>query len=268
MCKIISIANQKGGVGKTTTTINLGVALAKEGKRVLIIDLDPQANTTKSTVCTAPSSLETTIVDILRYESKRNIGDAPLEPTSYIYNFEGVDIIPSNIELSNFEPLLLLVEDRETLLKRFLENHKSKYDYILIDCQPSLDFLVVTALTASTEVIIVVQPQFFSEDALENFLITLGKVKESLNPLIKIAGTLITMTDMRSKDQKEAIEKIRQNFDGYMTVFNSVIPLSVSVSTLQKEKKPVYADKKCKKVALAYLDFTNEILAQGSVINE
>ena len=266
MCKTISIANQKGGVGKTTTTINTAVALAQSGKKVLIIDLDPQADTTISTICPTPDELETTIADLLRYESKRKMNDPNIDPDKYILNFEGVDVIPSNIELSTFESELFSVIGRENLLKRFIEKHKPNYDYILIDCQPSWGFLVVNALTASDEVIIIVQPQYYAARALENFLGTLGLIKAGLNPSINIAGVLITMIDKRSNDQRELREEIKHNFDGYMTVFDSIIPLCVRVSKLQEMRKPVFGDKKAESVANAYLDFANELLAQGSAL--
>ena len=261
MCKIISIINQKGGVGKTTTCINLAVSLVNMGKKVLAIDLDSQANLTMGMGYANPDEISIKLADLLQSEiSKRTTGQASnsLNKAEYVLTAHGVDFIPSSLDLAGLELVLMNTLGRETVLKSFLEQFKNEYDYILIDCLPSLGIFSVNALTASDEIIIPVQAQYFGAKGVESLLQSVTSVQTHLNPKLKVLGILITMLDGRSKFQREVGEIVQASFAEYTKIFATAIPLSVEVSRGQSQGLPIVAIKN-NKVSAAYNDFALEV---------
>lgn len=255
-CKIIAITNQKGGVGKTTSTLNLSVALAKEGYRVLVIDADPQASLTISMGISKPDELDVTIASVLQREINGAEYDANM---GIIHQGEGVDLLPANIELSSFETSLINAMSRELVLKRYLSNIKEKYDYILIDCMPSLGMLTVNALSAADSVIIPSQPNFLSIKGLGLLMKTISNVKKNLNPALKIEGVLLTMVDNRTNNAKVIINSLR-SMGSNLNIFHTEIPHSVRAAECAQKGKSIFVHDKGGKVACAYQDFTKEVL--------
>lgn len=202
----IAIVNQKGGVGKSTTAVNLGAGLTRQGKRVLLIDADSQANLTEMLGWQQPDELSPTLATML----ERIISDRPIEPRNGIlHHKEGMDLLPANIELSGLEVFLVNTMSRETVLRTYLNEIKRQYDYILVDCSPSLGMLTLNALTAADRVIIPVQSHYLPVKGLEQLLRTVSKVQRQLNSNLKISGILITMVDNRTNFAKEISQLVR-----------------------------------------------------------
>jgi len=264
MCKIISNINQKGGVGKTTTTINLAVSLVKLGKKVLAVDLDSQANLTMGMGYATPDDIPIKLADLMQLEiGKRSGGqrpDANIDRNQYILTAHGVDFIPSSLDLAGLELVLMNTIGRETVLKSFLEQFRNDYDYILIDCLPSLGIFTVNALTASDEIIIPVQAQYFGAKGVEALLQSVTSVQTYLNPNLKVLGILITMLDGRSTFQKEVGKIVYESFADYTNIFNTAVPLSVEVSKQQSQGLPIVVIKN-NKVSEAYSEFAAEVLS-------
>jgi len=264
MCKTISIINQKGGVGKTTTCINLAVSLVQLGKKVLAVDLDSQANLTMGMGYDNPDEIPIKLADLLQAEiTKRTSGqrsDAYSNSKDFILSAHGVDFIPSSLDLAGLELVLMNTIGRETVLKSFLEQFKADYDFILIDCLPSLGIFTVNALTASDEIIIPVQAQYFGAKGVEALMQSVASVQTYLNPNLKVLGILITMLDGRSKFQREVGEIVHESFAEYTNIFNTAVPLSVEVSKQQSQGLPIVAIKH-NRVSAAYNDFAMEVLS-------
>ena len=220
MAKIISLANQKGGVGKTTTAINLSAALAKEGKKVLLVDADPQANAS-SGLGIDIRNLEATIYECLV---------SGIDPKLAIHHtgVDNLDLIPSHIDLVGAEIEMLGLDDRELLMKRILSHLRDQYDFILIDCSPSLGLITVNALTASDSVIIPVQAEFFALEGIAKLLNTIKIIKSKLNPQLKIEGFLVTMFDNRLRLSTQVYDEVKKHFGSL--VFNTVITRNVRLS--------------------------------------
>ena len=259
MSKILSIINQKGGVGKTTTCINLAVCLRELGLKVLAVDLDSQANLTMGMGYADPDELSITLADLLKAEiATRTSGKASLPDRSeYLLSNHGVDFIPSSLELAGVEFMLMNTVSRETVLKTFLEPFRADYDYILIDCLPSLGIYTVNALTASDEVIIPADAQYFGAKGIRALLQSVSAVQRNLNPTLTVRGILVTMVHSRSAFQKDVMGLIDEAFSCNIKVF-APIPQSVEVSKQQSKGIPIVA-LKSNRVAMAYRNLAREV---------
>ena len=255
--KTLAIVNQKGGVGKTTTTANLGIGLANSGKKVLLVDCDPQASLTVSLGYSQPDELEVTLTDLL----KKILLDELFQPTDGIlHHKEDVDLLPANIALSGMEVSLVNAMSRETILKQYLEPIRKNYDYVLIDCMPSLGMLTINSLAAANSVIIPVQAQYLPAKGLEQLLKTVGKVQRQINPKLKIDGILLTMVDNRTNYAREISAMLRANYGSKVRVFATDVPHSVRAAEISAEGKSIYAHDPKGKVATAYRTLTQEVM--------
>lgn len=256
----IAVVNQKGGTAKTTTTENLGIGLAQEGKKVLLIDTDPQASLTISLGYPRPDDIGVTLSDIMN----KIIDDKPIQDREGILTHaEGVDLMPSNIALSGMEVSLVNAMSRESVLKQYIDTVNQKYDYILLDCMPSLGMLTINALAAADDVLIPVQAQYLSAKGLEQLLGTVSKVKRQINPKLKIEGILMTMVDGRTNYAKEISSLIRETYGGRIKVFDTDIPRSVRAAEISAEGTSIFKHDPKGKVADAYRVLTKEVIADG-----
>ncbi len=256
--KITAICNQKGGVGKTVTTVSLGIGLARAGKKVLLVDVDAQGSLTASLGYQRPDQMENTLAEILG----RIISDEPVSPgEGILHQPEGVDLVPANIELSGLEVTLVNTISRETLLREYLNSVREQYDVILLDCCPSLGMLTINALAAADSVVIPMQAHYLSIKGMEQLIRTISNVKRKINPGLEIAGILITMADMRTNYSREIIDLLRSTFGNRLRIFNSIIPLSIRAAETSAEGRSIYLHDPAGKVAAAYAALTREVLA-------
>ena len=257
MCKVIAIANQKGGVGKTTTTSNLGIGLAKQGKNVLLIDADAQGSLTASLGIREPDRLEITLATIMA----SIINDEEIKPEYGILRHEeGVDFMPGNIELSGLETSLVNVMSREKVLRTYIEQQKDRYDYILIDCMPSLGMITINAFTSADSILIPVQAAYLPVKGLEQLIKTIGKVKRQINPKLEIEGILLTMVDNRTNYARDISNLLIENYGSRVRIFENSIPMSVRAAEISAEGVSIYKHDLNGKVASAYQSLTEEVL--------
>lgn len=263
-CKTIALVNQKGGVGKTTSTINLGVGLASQGNKVLLVDGDPQHSLTIGLGVTDPDNLEHTLNTAMLAEIE---GEPSQWETGIIHHREGVDLLPANDELAGIELRLFSAMSREQVLKSVLSHIKDRYDYILIDGMPSLGIVTVNVLVAADSVIIPSEPDFLSTKGMNLLLKTIGRVRRQINPRLKIDGIVVTKVDSRTNNAKNIIAALRTTLDGSIRVFDTEIPRSVRAAEASGEGKSIFAFDPKGRVAQAYGNLTKEVAELGKETN-
>lgn len=259
-CKVIAITNQKGGVGKTTTTFNLGVALAKQGKRVLVVDVDPQSNLTTYAGWYDENELKYTLTDLM--EQSMNDDEIKIKE-SILHHKENVDLIPSNLSLSALENSLTYAMSREYTLRNCLSSIKDDYDYILLDCQPSLGMLTINALASANSVIIPVQSEYFALRGMTDLFKIINKVRRQINPTLRIEGALLTLVDSRANLPKEIATQLKDNYGSILNLFNTQIPRAVKTAESTSSGGSVFTYDKSGTVANAYSSFAKEVLNDG-----
>ena len=255
MGKIIAFTNQKGGVGKTTTCINVSTSMALMGKKVLLIDIDPQGNATSGIGIKKTAEMPS-IYNLIT-------GDLTVEQVLQKTTVENLDILPANIDLAGVEVEMVYMENREKILKNVLDNVKDSYDFITIDCPPSLGLLTINALTCADSVLIPIQCEFFALEGLSQLMNTIRLVKKRLNPAIAIEGVLLTMKDNRSSLGQQVTEEIKKYFTNY--VFDTYIPRNIRLAEAPSHGLAVYQyDKRCAG-AKSYIMLAEEIMRRNNV---
>ncbi|MBQ6886449.1 MAG: ParA family protein [Lachnospiraceae bacterium] len=258
MCRVIAIANQKGGVGKTTTTSNLGIGLAKQGKKVLLIDADAQGSLTASLGYTEPDAIEFTLASVMGSLIK----DEEVEPMEGIlHHEEGIDLMPGNIELSGLEVSLVNVMSRERIMQEYISMVQDYYDYILIDCMPSLGMITINAFACADSILIPVQAAYLPVKGLQQLIKTIGKVKRQINQKLEIEGILLTMVDSRTNYARDISAMLKEAYGSRVKIFTNIIPISVRAAEISAEGVSIYKHDPKGKVASAYNSLTEEVLA-------
>ena len=255
-CKIIAIANQKGGVGKTTTTVNLGIGLAALGNRVLLVDGDPQGSLSVAMGIPNPDALTETLSSAMLAEIS---GQDILVDYGILHHSEGVDLLPANIELSGVELPLYTAISRETVMRNILYRLRPYYDYILIDCMPSLGLMTINALAAADAVIIPSQPNYLSTKGLNLLLRSISKVKKQINPKLTIAGILFTIVDNRTNNARSIMSAMRTTVGDQIRVFGTEIPRSIRAVEAAESGQSIFTYDPHSKAAKAYAELTKEV---------
>lgn len=252
---------KSGGVAKTTTVANLGICLVRNGKKVLLIDFDPQADLTSSLGFKNADGMEHTIKTLM----EKIITKQPIDKKeAIITNEENIDLVPSNIELEALEASMINFENRENILRNYISKVKDDYDYILIDCRPSLGLLTINALASADSVVIPIQPQYLALKGMTQLVQAVDKVRVNINPKLKIEGILLTLADMNTNLAKTCEETVRRNYGGRIKVFKTVIPRGVKAAESTIDGKSIYAYDKKSKPAIAYEEFAKEVLKDSN----
>ena len=257
MCKVITVSNQKGGTAKTTSCVNLGIGLAAAGKKVLLIDTDPQGSLSISLGYPEPDEMENTLATLMM--NIVNDEEFCLEDV-LIHHEEGVDILPSSIELSAIEVSLVNVMSRELILRQLVERVRDAYDFIIIDCMPSLGMMTINALVCADAVLIPVQAAYLPVKGLQQLIKTISRVKRQLNPKLKIEGILLTMVDNRTNYAKDICSMVYEAYSSSIKVFKTEIPMSVRAAEISAEGSSIYKYDPKGKAAYAYGELTKEVL--------
>ena len=253
MGRIIAIANQKGGVGKTTTAINLSACLAEAGCHVLVIDIDPQGNTT-SGLGVEKQRLDRTVYEMM-------IGDCEMEDCLIRDLFDNLDLLPSNVNLSGAEIELIGIERKEFILKNSIRDLKERYDFILIDCPPSLNMLTVNALTAADTVLVPIQCEFYALEGLSQLIHTINLVKKRLNPELDIEGVVFTMYDARTNLSLQVVENVKSNLR--QNVYKTIIPRNVRLAEAPSHGLPINIYDSRSAGAESYRLLSKEVIEHG-----
>ena len=251
--KVIAVANQKGGVGKTTTTINLSAALAEKGKKVLMIDLDPQGNAS-SGLGVNKDELEQSIYQLM-------IGTNSFDECVQKNVLENLDVLPANVNLAGVEIETLDMEDRNYILSKKIDKVKDRYDYILIDCPPSLNSLTINSMTTADSVLVPIQCEFYALEGLSQLIYTIDLVKDRLNPNLKMDGVVFTMYDARTNLSLQVIENVRENLN--QKIYNTIIPRSVRLAEAPSYGLPINIYDRKSTGAKAYRALAEEIIEKG-----
>ena len=255
MGKVIAIANQKGGVGKTTTTINLSACLAEKGKKILVIDTDPQGNTT-SGFGLEKNDIENTIYELL-------LGEISIEESIIKNAVEGVDIIPSNVNLAAVEIELIGVDKKEFILRNEVEWVRDRYDYILIDCPPSLSLLTINSMTTADTVLVPIQCEYYALEGLSQLIHTVNLVKERLNPDLDMEGVVFTMYDSRTNLSMQVVENVKANIQ--QKVYETLIPRNIRLAEAPSYGMPINIYDPKSAGAEAYMNLADEIINRKDI---
>ncbi len=255
-CRTIACVNQKGGVGKSVTSTNLGVGLARHGKRILVVDCDSQASQTVS-LGWREDELSATLATLLANQLERR----PCDPREAIlHHTEGIDLLPASIALSGLELRMVNAMSREAMLRRLLEPLKVEYDFVILDCPPTLGMITVNALAAADGVIVPVQPEFLSVVGMTQLFETVAQVKQEINPGLQVEGVLITLANMRTTLARNSVEAIREAYGSHVRVYPVPIPYSVKVKEASSVGKSIFAYEGGGKAAAAYESLVREVL--------
>lgn len=253
MGRIIAVANQKGGVGKTTTTINLSACLAEQGQKVLVIDVDPQGNTT-SGLGIDKNNTENTVYELM-------LGEASINDCIYKSVMDDLDVIPSNVNLAGAEIDLIDIDNREYILKKIVDSLKEKYDFILLDCPPSLSMLTVNAMTAANTVLVPIQCEYYALEGLSQLIRTINLVKQKLNPELEIEGVVFTMYDARTNLSLQVVENVKANLK--QTVYKTIIPRNIRLAEAPSHGLPINLYDTKSAGAESYRLLADEVIHRG-----
>ena len=259
-CRTIAVANQKGGTGKTATTLSLGIALARRGKRVLLVDTDPQGDLTKSLGWKDPDALEVTLANHLNAVIE---GESVDPREGILSHAEGIDLMPANIELAGMEMPILMAMSREQLVNMWMSPLKAHYDFIIFDCAPTLGIIPVNAFVASDSVLVPVSAEYLPASAMAGLLKTVGRVRRQINPSLEVEGILVTLFDSRNNLAHEIEQTIRERYGSTYRVFDTVIPRAVPAAEAPAAGMSVFSYDGDGKVARAFERLAEEVLGRG-----